>query len=57
MTINVTGRMEITLNGVPTDRRMVLRSQPAGNDVTLISGRFPAEPDSFAAAVIISPLP
>lgn len=57
MTISVTGRMDITTHGVPTDRRMVLRGQSAGNDVTLISGRFPGEPDSFTAAVIASPLP
>lgn len=55
--ITLTG-WTITNSPIPgTKRFMILGSKPADNNVTLIAGKFPSEPECFAAAVIISSLP
>jgi len=57
ISITLTG-WTVTNSPIPgTKRFMILGSKPAGNNVTLIAGKFPSEPECFVAAVIISPLP
>jgi hypothetical protein len=55
--LRVTGKVSIPNSPAGGYRNMSIRSKPAGQNVTLLSGNFAGEPDSFAAAVITAPLP
>jgi len=57
ITINVSGWTVVNTPVTGTKRHMTLSVKPVGNDVILVSGRFGSEPESFAAAVIITRTP
>ena len=57
ITISIMGWTTINIPVPGGKRYMSLTSKTAGNNVTFIAGRFPSEPECFAAAVIVTSTP